>query len=266
MKDRLFKYLLLFIALVYAINTSAQENMEQIQDNAEKKWPELNPQINKSLYLPDFIFQPETSLFGKTGQPLTINYNVLPTYQIHWDDTDRNAMDREALQSYFKPMFYSNRKHKDNFFPGVTAENINFYAASYDANLGFEGITTLGLGMQWKASEQLMFTANPFVARYFLMPFEVYSEERLSAGMKTMMTYQATDWLTMRLHGQYATNGVKTANVLLAPQTSFGGDFLVKFSKNFGLGGGVQFVNHAGKWIPLYYPQIHINAAKKKNR
>ena len=263
MKDRLFKYLLLFIALVYTINTSAQENMEQIQDNAEKKWPEFNYQLNKPLCPPVFNIQPETSIFGTTNRPLTINYNALSTYQIRWDTTDRYAIDRDALQSYFKPIIFSNTKHIDNYFPGVNTENINVYAASYDANLGFEGITTLGLGMQWTASEQLTFTANPFISQYFL-PGDMY--RRTSAGLNVMMIYETTDWLTLRSYGQYATNGVRNANMILAPRNSIGGDFLVKFSKNFGLGGGVQFVNHAGKWIPQYYPQIHINAAKKRNR
>ena len=261
MKISLFKYILIFIALVYSIQTSAQENIEQEQDNSEEKLFDFNYQINKSLYQ-TLNRQSDILIFEKPNHPFQINYNAFTSNHISWNETDRFAMDRKALQQYFRPIFYSNRNHKDHFFPGVTAEQINFFAESYDANLGFEGATSLGLGMQWKPTDKLTFTTNPFVSSYFL-PFN--NERRVSVGLNTMLIYQASDWLIMRAHGQYASNGTKLMNTFVAPQNSFGGDVLFKISNNFGIGGGVKYVNRGGKWIPQYYPIIHFNT-KKRNR
>jgi hypothetical protein len=263
MKDSKFKYLLLLIALVYAINTSAQERIEQIQSDSTKNRIEFNYHINNSLN-PEFNNQLDYSIFEKTIRPLTINHNALKINQIDWNKTDRFAIDRDALHNYFKPMFYSNYKSNDNFFPKISSEKINFYAESHDANYGFEGATSLRLGMQWNVSDKLTIAGSPFVTSYFL-PFDF--ERRTAGGMKAMMIYQPNNWLIMRAHGQYTINGVRNANMLLAPhQKSFGGDVLFKFSDTFGLGGGVQYIYHAGKWTPQYYPLIHINAGKKRNR
>ena len=259
MKDRMFKYILLLIAFVYAVNTSAQEKNEQIQDNAEKNLIEFNYHLNNSLP-PIFNNQSEKSVFGIENQPLKINHNAFQTNHINWDKTDRFAIDRDALQQYFRPRFYSIHKRDDNLFPEIHSEKFNFFAISHDANYGFEASTRLGLGMQWEVTDKLTIIGNPFVTSYF-MPFDV--NRRFSAGLNVMAIYQANDWLIMRLHGQYASNGVKNANALLAPQNSFGGDVLVKFSKAFGLGGGVQYINHAGKWTPQFYPVIHINTKKR---
>ena len=257
----MFKYILLFVAFVYAINTNAQEKNDQIEDNSEKKMVEFNYQLNNSLS-PIFNNQSEQSIFGKTNQPLKINYNNFSTNHIDWKIIDNHSYNREVLRNYFRPKFYSNYKRNDNLFPGIHAEKINFFAISHDADFGFGGATSLGLGMQWKVTDKLTIIGNPFITSYFL-PFDV--NRRLSTGLNVMAIYQANDWLIMRLHGQYAYNGVKNANMLLAPQNSFGGDVLVKFSQTFGLGGGVRYVNHAGKWTPQYYPLIHFNA-KKRNR
>ena len=261
MKVSMIKYILIFTALVYAIHTSAQENIEQIQDHSEEKLLDFNRQINKSLYptlnRPSVIY-----IFEKPNQPFPINYNTFTTNHISWNETDRFAMDRNALQSYFKPIFYSNHIRIDNYFPGITAEKINIFAESYDANLGFEGASSLGLGMEWKPTDNFTFITKPFVSGYFL-PFD--NARRVSAGLNTMLIYQASDWLIMRAYGQYATNGTKLMNTFVAPQNSFGGDVLFKFSNNFGLGGGVKYVNQGGKWTPQYYPLIHFNT-KKRNR
>jgi hypothetical protein len=259
MENSMFKYLLLFAALVYAINASAQENIEQIQGNSAKNRLEFNYHINNSLH-PAFNNQLDNALFEKTIQSLTINHNAFLTNQISWDKTDRFAIDRDALQLYFKPRFYSNYKIKDNFFPGLQSDKIDFFVESHDTNFGFEAATSLGLGMEWQATDKLTFTTNPFVTQYY-MPFSLV--RRTSVGLNVMTTFQPTNWLIMRAHGQYATNGVRSANALLAPRNSFGGDVLFKFSNTFGLGGGVQYVNHAGKWIPQYYPLLHINAKKR---
>jgi len=257
----MLKYILIFMALVYAIHTSAQENIEQIQDHSEEKLFDFNHLMNKPLYQ-TLNRPPDIFIFEKPNQPFPINYNTFTTTHISWDKTDRFAMDRNALQHSFRPIFYSNLNRKDNFFPGVTAEQINFFAESYDANFGFEGATSLGLGMEWKPTDKLTFSTKPFVSGYFL-PFD--NNRRVSAGLNAMLIYQASDWLIMRAYGQYASNGTKLMNTFHAPQNSFGGDVLFKFSNNFGLGGGVRYVNQGGKWTPQYYPLIHFNA-KKRNR
>ena len=260
MKDSVFKYIWLFGAFVYAVNTNAQEQADSIQADSVKHLIRFNYHINNSLY-PFFINQSEKNIFEITNHPLKINYDNISINHFNWDMTDRFAIDRDMLQNYFKPMFYSDYKRNDNLFPGMNAEKINFSAIFRDAFFGFEGATSLSLGMDWNATDKLTITGSPFVTRYFL-PFDI--ERRTSAGLNTMTIYHPTDWLIIRLHGQYAYNGVKNANMLLAPQSSFGGDVLIKFTKSFGLGGGVNYINHAGKWIPQYYPLFHINAAKKR--
>jgi hypothetical protein len=212
---------------------------------------------------PPLINQSAKTILEITNQPLKINYDNISTNQISWDMTDRYSIDREILQNRFKPMFYSDYKRNDNLFSGINSEKTTFSVRFQDAFLGFEGATSLSLGMEWQATDKLTITGNQFITRYFL-PFDL--QRRTSAGLNTMMIYQPTDWLIMRAHGQYAYKGVKNANMLLAPQSSFGGDVLLKFSNSFGLGGGVRYVNHAGKWIPQYYPLFHINATRKKNR
>jgi len=261
MEDRLFKYILLSIAFVYAIHTNAQEKNDHIEDNSEKNMVEFHYRLNNSLS-PIFNNQSENSIFDQTNQSLKINYNNFSTKNINWKIIDNHAYNREVMRNYFKPMFNSNYKHIDYMSSGVDAEKFNFFSISYDANYGFEGATLLGLGMQWQATDKLTVTTNPFITSYFL-PFDV--NRRLSAGLNTMMTYQANDWLIMRLHGQYAINGTKKTDALLAPQNSFGGDAIIKFSQNFGIGGGVRYINHAGKWTPQYYPVIHINAKKRNS-
>ena len=258
MKVSLFRYILFFIALVYAIHTSAQENIEQIQDHSEEKLFDFNHLMNKPLY-PILNGKSDIFIFERPNQLFPINYNTFTINHISWDKTDRFAMDRNELQHSFRPKFYSNLNRKDNFFPGVTSEQINFFAESYDANLGFEGASSLGLGMEWKPTDNFTFSTKPFVTSYFL-PFD--NARRVSAGLNTMLIYQVSNWLIIRTYGQYATNGTKLMNTFVAPQNSFGGDVLFKFSNNFGLGGGVKYVNQGGKWTPQYYPLIYISPTK----
>ena len=258
----MLKYILIFMALVYAIHTSAQEKIEQIQDHSEEKLFDLNHLMNKPLY-PTLNRPPDIFIFEKPNQPFPINYNAFTSNHISWNETERFAMDRNELQSYFKPIFYSNHIRIDNYFPGITAEKINIFAESYDANLGFEGATSLGLGLQWEITDKLSFTTNPFVSSYFLM-FD--NERRVSVGLNAMLIYQANDWLIMRAYGQYASNGTTLMNTFFAPQNSFGGDVLFKFSNNFGLGGGVKYVNQGGNWSLQYYPLFHISTTKKRKR
>ena len=144
----------------------------------------------------------------------------------------------------------------------------SFFQTSSDNNWGFEGAYTAGFGINWHLRDNLTLTGSPFLSSYFFGPMD-YSRN-LSAGLNLMLTYQPTDWLTLRAYGQYAYNGLSSpyTSSLIAPQNSFGGEVHIKFSETFGIGGGVKYINARGNWKPQFYttPLINIDGSKFLNK
>lgn len=144
----------------------------------------------------------------------------------------------------------------------------NFFSTSSNYNYGFEAATSAGVGANWHITDKLTLTGNPFLTSYYFGPTDY--NRKLSVGANLMLTYEVTNWLIVRAFGQYAYNGLNDpyATSLIVPQNSFGFEVLIKFSKVFGLGGGIKYVNNRGKWVPQFYtlPLIKIDGAKLLKR
>ena len=160
------------------------------------------------------------------------------------------------------PKYYDISKTKFRS-PSSDKPIFSFFQTSSDHNWGFEGAYSAGFGVNWHLRDNLTLTGSPFLTSYFFGPMD-YSRN-LSAGLNLILTYQPTDWLTLRAYGQYAHNGLSSPySSLIAPQNSFGGEVHIKFSETFGIGGGVKYTNIGGNWKPLFYttPLINIDGSK----
>ncbi|MDR0795817.1 MAG: hypothetical protein LBE79_07190 [Tannerella sp.] len=165
-----------------------------------------------------------------------------------WDISKNVIVSGNTFYKYpFGPKYYSST----NSISLAHANQFNFFATLSDHFWGYDGAASFGLGVNWNITNQLTFTGTPFISSYFFGPLDVF--RRVTTGMNAALTYQPANWLILRTYGQYAHNGLSVPNSFHVPQNSFGGEVYVKFSETFGLGGGIKYVNYAGKWRPQYY-------------
>lgn len=107
---------------------------------------------------------------------------------------------------------------------------------------GAGGLITINPSLQWQ-SGAWMAGAGVFGGKFYT-PFNLYPE--LMGGVNAQVRYAATEWLALRVWGQYAYYGDQNDNphMLLNPfynHTSVGGAFEFKFNENVGVGFGVNY-------------------------
>jgi len=200
----------------------------------------------------------------KTGTILFDSGKNMSDFKNPVNDSVQSAFNSHLENSLFTPKPHLIDEMNYNSFSVNHFNQFNFFTTSSDYNWGFEGATSIGLGINWHITDKLILTGNPFITSYYFGPMDY--NRNMSVGANVILTYRANNWLTLRTFGQYAYNGFSDPylNSILAPQNSFGGEVQVKFSNTFELGGGVKYINQGGKWTPQFYtlPLIKIDGTK----
>jgi len=174
-------------------------------------------------------------------------------YNISTKIIQYQPFDSQFNQSLFKSNSYSVSKISDYNYTIRHFNNLSLFTFSSNNNYLFEGANSINFGFTWNISDKLIFSENSFLTSYFFGPMDY--NRRTSIGATTTLTYIANDWLTFHLFGTFAYNGLNSSysTTFLAPQNSFGGEMIVKFSNAFRFGGGVKYINYNGKWTPQFY-------------
>ena len=174
--------------------------------------------------------------------------------------------DSQLKQSLFKSSFYDVSKINDYNYPIRHFNNLSLFAFSSNNNYLFEGTNSTNFGFAWNISDKLIVSGNSFLTSYFFGPMDY--NRKTSIGANTALTYMLNDWLTFRLFGTFAYNGLNSpySTALLAPQNSFGGEMIIKFSNAFRFGGGVKYVNQGGEWTPQFYSFPLLEYSLKKSK
>jgi hypothetical protein len=220
-----YTFVTIFMLTVYSIKTSAQENTGAKLFDPDKNMFDLNKAIKDS---------------------------VLPIFNFHFDNSWLTLKPRIVNEINY------------NSFSVNHSNLFSLFAVSSDYDWKFEGATSIGFGVNWNITDKLTLSGNPFLTSYYFGPI-VYNR-KMTVGANIVLTYNINDWLTLRAFSQYAYNGFSNPylNSVLAPQNSFGGEAIVKFSNTFKFGGGVKYINQGGKWTPQFYtlPLINIDGRK----
>jgi len=219
--------------------------------------------------------------FGQTDSiSLYLNTQKQNEMQISLQNLDKNLFDynystknyqdqlydAQFNQSLFKSNFYSVPQINDYNYSIRHFNNLSLFAFSTNNNYLFEGANSVNLGFTWNINDKLILSGSPFLTSYFFGPMDY--NRKTSIGATTTLTYIVDDWLTFRLFGTFAYNGLNSSysSTLLAPQNSFGGEMIVKFSNAFRFGGGVKYINQEGKWTPQFYTLPLLEFSLKKSK
>ena len=170
--------------------------------------------------------------------------------QIH----DERPMDMQVLSQAYRPFFNVFTPMIRRISPmALDFQEFDFTPISETTGLltvgeqftwpGVGGLTRVSSSLVWQ-QDRWTLTGGAFAGRYFT-PFN-YSPDFMG-GVNASVSFEASDWLTLRGWGQYAfyQKGERTnPHMLLNPyynHTSVGGAFEVKVAEGFRVGVGINY-------------------------
>lgn len=254
-------YFIIIVLLVCALGGHAQSELDFVL-NREGKMTAVPKYKTFDFNIPEFSYKTYTpSIRTEIEKKLR---EFTPDFPA---TADERPMDMQVLSLAYRPFFNVFTPMIRRVSPmALDFQEFDFTPISATAGIltvgeqytwpGLGGINQISSSLVWQ-QDRWTLTGGAFAGRYYT-PFN--SSPDFMGGFNATVSYEATDWLTLRGWGQYTFYEKGERNnphMLLNPyfnHTSVGGAFEFKVNDNVGIGVGVNY--EYNPWNRRMDPQI----------